>query len=103
MSFDDDDDDDDDDYYDDDMEEDFDDDDNDFDGDDDDNDNEYRKCLTCEHWGGNIGFTGGDIERFGQASGKCYCKGGNNPHYLYGDRMAANDGCDFWERHPRLG
>lgn len=59
------------------------------------------KCLTCEYWGGNAMAMGGNFERFKQATGKCFCKGKNNPHYMNGDRMAADDSCQFWEKHPQ--
>jgi len=59
------------------------------------------KCLTCEHWGGNTKVAGGNFEPFKQATGKCFCSGKNNPHYANGDRLTANDGCMFWEKHPQ--
>jgi len=58
-------------------------------------------CLTCAYWGGNTSARPGcDFNLFKNATGKCYCKGKNNPHYANGDRLGANDGCEFWEKHP---
>jgi hypothetical protein len=75
-------------------------DDNDYDEEHDDNDDGGYKCLTCEHWGGNAKFSGGNIESFRQATGKCFCKG--TPHYYNNDRLTADDGCDSWNMHPLL-
>jgi hypothetical protein len=62
-----------------------------------------HKCLTCEHWGGNVRVYGSSgFESVRQASGKCFCKGVNNPHYQNGDHLAADDGCGFWEAHYEL-
>jgi len=58
------------------------------------------KCLTCEHWlVGKTRITGNDFEQLRQTIGECHCTSGYNPHYLSKDRMAADDGCEFWEKH----
>ena len=63
---------------------------------------EGKKCLTCEYWLGNGRVMFGNFEPFRQASGKCMCKGSNNPHYYNGDILSADDVCGFWEKHPQL-
>ena len=80
-----------------------DDDDDDYDEEHDDNnddDDDGYKCLTYEYWGGNARFSGGNIESFRQATGKCFCKG--TPHYYNNDRLTADDGCSSWKKHPQL-
>ena len=61
-----------------------------------------QKCLTCQYWGGNAGFNGHDLDRFMRATGRCYCKGVNNPNYYNGNHLSAADGCNFWEKHFNL-
>ena len=64
---------------------------------------EGKKCLTCEHWGGNSTLMyGGSLEECRQATGKCSDSKSNNPNYYNGNRLSANDGCNFWVKHPRL-
>jgi len=50
---------------------------------------EMGKCGSCIHWGGNA---------TGRSIGKCFNKGSNNPHYFNGDRLSADDGCQFWSK-----
>ena len=59
-----------------------------------------NKCLTCEHWGGNSSVFRGNFAPFRQATGRCFCNG--NPHYYNSDTMSANDGCDYWKKHPQV-
>lgn len=66
------------------------------------NENYRGKCLTCEHWGGNANFMGGNIEQLRGATGKCYDKGSNNPNYYNGERLSSNDGCGSWKKHPKV-
>jgi tetratricopeptide (TPR) repeat protein len=65
---------------------------------------EGHKCLTCEYWGGNarVNPYEGNFESFTQATGRCFCKGVNNPHYYNEDHLTAKDGCGFWEIHSVL-
>ncbi|MDR1948183.1 MAG: hypothetical protein LBQ38_02215 [Spirochaetaceae bacterium] len=62
---------------------------------------EGRKCLTCEHWGGNaMIITTKDFEPFRSATGKCHCKGTTN--YANNVYLSSDDSCSSWEKHSFL-
>jgi TPR repeat protein len=60
-----------------------------------------KKCLICEHWGGNSRCYGLDgFEQARSNTGRCYCDG--TPHYYNNDYLSANDSCGYWKLHPGL-
>jgi hypothetical protein len=63
-------------------------------------DYDYGKCLTCEHWLGNVyvGKQEYNFEAVRHVTGKCTCRG--NPHWHNDDVLSANDGCQFWGESP---
>jgi hypothetical protein len=61
----------------------------------------YKKCLTCEYWGGNSSlyhvYRGCDFNSFSQNRGKCHCK--DSQLYASGEHLTANNSCNYWEKH----